>query len=332
MEVAGWFLAPLAEFTDFSNRMAYIYLASSVVIATAIYLVNRLRQGTAENVSLLRWLLPREVFLHPSAQTDYAYFLINKLLLASIYVSIVFTSKMGYVAVSSVIEGAFGPSQAQVAPHWGWSVLTTLVIVLVLDFTLWYMHYLFHKVPLLWTFHKVHHSAEVMTPITAERTHPVEEGMTSIAVGVVVGGTYAILEYLLGDAAIHIRLFDLNIVLAVFYFAAFHLRHSHIWLRYPYWLQHVLVCPAQHHIHHSVEERHWDKNMGFIFAFWDWAFGTLYAPREKEEITFGLGTHEDGGDWHSVGALYLLPFRQIRDRYLGARGRDQSDGFKEPAE
>ena len=44
-----------------------------------------------------------------------------------------------------------------------------------MDAALWFTHWLFHVVPELWEFHKVHHSAEVMTPITAARMHPVEE-------------------------------------------------------------------------------------------------------------------------------------------------------------
>jgi sterol desaturase/sphingolipid hydroxylase (fatty acid hydroxylase superfamily) len=175
----------------------------------------------------------------------------------------------------------------------------------------------FHKIPFLWDYHKVHHSAEVLTPITAARVHPVEEVVSSLVAGLIIGMAYALSHYLLGPAAIEFTLFQVNIFLAVFYFSAFHLRHSHVWIRFPYWLQHILVCPAQHQIHHSVERKHWDKNMGFIFAIWDWAAGTLYAPKGKEEITFGLGTEEDGGKWHSVGALYLLPFSQNLDRLRG---------------
>jgi sterol desaturase/sphingolipid hydroxylase (fatty acid hydroxylase superfamily) len=330
MTLLDYLAAPFTIFTNLSNRMAYIYVLSSLIVAIVVYLINKTRKGEAEQVSLLRWLLPKDVLLHPSSQADYAFFVINKILLAGIYASVLLTSQIGHFAVTTALEAVLGPSTAQIQPHWGYAVLTTLVIILVLDFSLWALHYLFHKVPFLWDYHKAHHSAEVMTPITAARMHPVEEVFDSLMVGVVVGSAYAVLQYILGPAAIHIKLFEINIVLAIFYFSAFHLRHSHVWVRYPYWVQHIFVCPAQHQIHHSVDRKHWDKNMGFIFAFWDWMFGTLYAPKGKEDITFGLGTEEDGGKWHSVGALYFLPFRQSYDRYLAwkARGR----GFREPAE
>jgi sterol desaturase/sphingolipid hydroxylase (fatty acid hydroxylase superfamily) len=327
LENANWLLAPFEQLFNPSYRMAYIYLFSSLVVAIATYLFEKTRRGQADQVSLLRWLLPERVLRHPSAQVDLAYYLINKILIAAIYGSVMFTTPMIFDATVTLLEGAFGPSTSTLQPHWGWSVLTTLVIILVLDFTLWYLHFIFHKVPFLWDYHKVHHSAEVMTPITAARMHPMEEAPSGIIAAIVIGVAYGALHYTLGDAAIHLRLFDINIILAVFYFSAFHLRHSHVWVRYPYWLQHILVCPAQHQIHHSVDRKHWDKNMGFIFAFWDWMAGTLYAPKGREEITFGLGTDEDGGKWHSLGALYFLPFRQSWDRLRGRTTRPT-----EPAE
>lgn len=332
MSISDYLLSPFNLFTNFSNRMAYVYLLTSLLVAVVAYLVNKTRKGEAEQVSLLRWLLPAEVLRHPSAQVDLAFFLLNKMLLAGIYASVLLTSHASMVVATVTLEAAFGPSSANIQPHWGWSVMTTLIIILVLDFCLWYLHYLFHKVPALWDYHKTHHSAEVMTPLTAARMHPVEEVFDSLVVGVVVGATYAVIRYLIGPAAVQILLFEINIVLAIFYFSAFHLRHSHVWVRYPYWLQHILVCPAQHQIHHSVERHHWDKNMGFIFAFWDWAFGTLYAPKGHEKITYGLGTEEDGGKWHSLGALYFLPFRQTHERYKAWRGKGQVMPYREPAE
>ncbi|MDM7930663.1 sterol desaturase family protein [Tabrizicola sp.] len=319
MEFTDILWAPFDHFVNLSNRMAYLYLFSALVVSIIAYMVNKARKGEAESVSLLRWLLPAEVLKHPSSQADFAFYFINKMLLALIYGSVLLTAPFAYHALTGAIVQIFGPSTASFEPHLGYSILTTVVIILVLDFSLWFLHLIFHKVPFLWDYHKVHHSAEVMTPLTAARMHPVEEVVDSLTTGLTVGATMAILHHLLGPAAIQITLFEVNIFLAVFYFSAFHLRHSHVWIRYPYWIQHIFVCPAQHQIHHSVDRKHWDKNMGFIFAFWDWAAGTLYAPKGKEDITYGLGTDEDGGSWHSLRALYFLPFRQSYARLFGKK-------------
>ncbi len=327
------FLAPFQHFVDPSHRMSILYLASSLVVALGVYLVMKARKGEADTVPILRWLFPADVLGHRSTRADVFFYFINKVLLAAIYGSILVTAPLASSAMTSGLEVVFGPAGEGFQPHIGFSILTTVAIVLVLDFALWFLHYVFHKVPVLWDYHKVHHSAEVMTPITAARMHPVEEVLDSLVAGVVVGSAYAVMKYVLGPATDVITLFDINIILAIFYFSAFHLRHSHVWLRFPYWLQHILVCPAQHQIHHSVDRKHWDKNMGFIFAFWDWAAGTLYAPKGKEEITYGLGTEEDGGKWHSVRALYLLPFQQTIQRLRSRKAPDpDANTTQEPAE
>lgn len=43
----------------------------------------------------------------------------------------------------------------------------------------------------------------------------------------------------------------------------------------------VLVDNRFHRIHHSVEKRHFDKNFGIMFSFWDRLFGTAYEPGEE---------------------------------------------------
>jgi sterol desaturase/sphingolipid hydroxylase (fatty acid hydroxylase superfamily) len=321
-------LAPLQHFFDPSHRMALIYLFTSLVVAVIAYMVVRARKGEGLTAGLRHWLLPTKILTHPSARADYAFYVVNKILMAAIYGSILVTAPFANAVTTVLLKLFFGPPGEGYAPHVGFSILATVAIILVMDFALWFAHFIFHKVPFLWDYHKVHHSAEVMTPITAGRMHPVEEISDSLISGMCIGSIYSIMNYSLGPAAIVITIFEINVILAIFYFAAFHLRHSHVWVRYPYWLQHIFVCPAQHQIHHSVDRKHWDKNMGFIFAFWDWAFGTLYAPKGREEITYGLGTEEDGGTWHSVRALYLLPLRQNIDR-LAKLGHAPKDSGKE---
>lgn len=44
------------------------------------------------------------------------------------------------------------------------------------------------------------------------------------------------------------------------------------------------MSPAAHQIHHSTNPKHFDKNFGGAFAFWDWMFGTLHVPHDKREV------------------------------------------------
>ncbi len=310
-------LTPVALFFDNSNRLAVLYQATALLAAIGVYSYNQAQKnGAVELGGLLRWLLPRDVILHPSAKADYLYFVVNKILFATVFSSAAIGTYLVHDWALAALEAGFGPAGPGVAPSFAVSALCTVLVIVVLDFALWFAHYIYHMVPTLWEFHKVHHSAEVMTPITAARMHPVEE-LSDAAIGALtLGGVVALVDYVAGDGARMFTLFEMNVFMAAFFLAAFNLRHSHVWLRYPTWLQYIFVCPAQHQIHHSTARQHWDKNMGFIFAFWDWAAGTLYVPKGREEITFGLGTDEDG-TWRSVRVLYFRPFAKVWGRLTG---------------
>lgn len=319
-------IAPLWHFLNPADRLSLIYQFSALVVALMVYMLHHARNGRLQVAGLIRWLVPAEVLRHPSSQADFAFYVVNRMLRAAIYGSVLFWTPLVSETAAATFTWAFGPASEGLGPHFGISLLMAFVTLILTDVTLWAVHCVFHVVPWLWDYHKVHHSAEVMTPITAARMHPVEEIADAACVSVVTGISYAAFVHAFGDSAVIFSVFDTNVFMAVFFLAAFNLRHSHVWVRYPVWLQHVFICPAQHQVHHSTARRHWDKNMGFVFACWDWAAGTLYAPKEKEEITFGLGTEEDGGAWHGLGALYFRPFRQTLDRLF-----PQSDENSEKA-
>lgn len=325
-----WFLhslaAPFEVFVDPTNRLSYVYMATALCVAIAVYLYQQVRSGQPQVAGLLRWLLPRDIILHPSARADYLFFLVNKFMHAAVFGSAVIGTQGVYHLTSDGLEAVFGPGTADAVPSFWGTLAATLIIAMVLDATLWFAHYIFHVFPVLWEFHKVHHSAEVMTPITAARMHPVEEIADASVSAVTLGVTVAAIDHVMGEGMRMLTLFEINIFMAAFFLAAFNLRHSHVWVRYPYWLQHIFICPAQHQIHHSRARQHWDRNMGFIFSFWDWAAGTLYAPKGKEDIVFGLGTEEDG-TWRSVGMLYFQPFRAVWRRLKGRPAALPSTGI-----
>ena len=101
----------------------------------------------------------------------------------------------------------------------------------------------------------------------------------------------------------------------VFLFAGYNLRHTHLWILWPKPLRYVISSPALHQIHHSTAEKHFDKNFARTFIFWDWLFGTLYLPTEREEITYGLG-EEENRKYRSLKQIYLEPFKGATALYL----------------
>lgn len=76
--------------------------------------------------------------------------------------------------------------------------------------------------------------------------------------------------------------------LTVWEIAGANLRHSHVWISWGPWLEHVFISPAQHQIHHSNDPVHFDRNMGAFLAIWDRLFGTLQTARGQTVSGSGL--------------------------------------------
>ncbi len=182
------------------------------------------------------------------------------------------------------------------------------------DLGYWISHRLMHEIPLLWEFHKPHHAAEVLTPATSARSHPVDDLFQMNFTAGTLGLGFGILTYIFGDAQ-PVRLLETNIIFFVYFATIFHLRHSHIWLPIRGWLGYIIQSPAHHHIHHSDDPRHYGKNLGFSLSIWDWAFGTLYVPNKREEMQFGLG--KESAEFTSVKDLLLRPFSKAWTLFAG---------------
>ncbi|MCH8168918.1 MAG: creatininase family protein [Proteobacteria bacterium] len=221
-------------------------------------------------------------------------------------------------------NGTFGPLAAPAFAVTPVSIaLYTLIAVLVLDFSIYIVHYLQHRVPLLWQFHQVHHSAEVLTPITFLRMHPVDLFFFGLSGSLFGALAFAGFVYLTGARPHEITILSVNVFVFAFYLFGYNLRHSHVWLSYPRWLSHILISPAQHQTHHSVEAKHFDRNMGLIFAFWDWIFGTLYVATRYERLTYGLNRTEPN-PFRSVTDIYLMPFRNAWALIAPGSGRGRA--------
>jgi sterol desaturase/sphingolipid hydroxylase (fatty acid hydroxylase superfamily)/creatinine amidohydrolase/Fe(II)-dependent formamide hydrolase-like protein len=297
------------------ERLYWLYLGCALLLAFGVFVRERGGLGSARQ--FLQFVFPKEVYLDRSARLDYCYFVVNRiaagivLLPASLATTLAAAAgtRAGLAAVLGSAPVAFAETPTSAA-------LQTVLTALAIDFGLFWAHLLQHRVPVLWEFHKVHHSAGVLTPITAYRMHPVDDLLSLLLVGTLGGAVSGCFEYLQpGNSGPFIAL-GLNVLVFAFYAVGFNLRHSHVWLSYGPLFSHVFVSPAQHQLHHSLAERHLDKNYGFIFAFWDAAFGSLYVPRAKEDITFGLANGE-GAEYSSLRRLYLLPF--AKNAHTGVR-------------
>jgi sterol desaturase/sphingolipid hydroxylase (fatty acid hydroxylase superfamily) len=182
-----------------------------------------------------------------------------------------------------------------------------------------------HRVPMLWEFHKVHHSATVLTPLTIFRVHPVDSVIFANIAALSTGITGGVMNYAFGITTNQYAITDTNILLVVFVHAYIHLQHSHVWISFPGVLGRILLSPAHHQVHHSDNPIHFDKNLGSSLAIWDFLFGTLYVPRrEPEKLNFGVEpSHRD---------VHTLPYSLFEPvRRAGARVRAMLQSSPRPA-
>lgn len=300
------------------QRIYWLYLLSAGIIAAGAYLYGRNRVEPAGWRGFMGFLLPRDVFLHRSAIVDYKYFVINALGLALIISPILLGAPAVADLTRSVLAPLAGAEGRGLIPGAGDHLGYTLVMIIAMDGAVFFAHYLQHKVPALWEFHKVHHSAEVLTPITVYRMHPVDDILTGFVSALILGVIDGIFRTIYAASPTTVLLFNLNLFLFLFYLAGYNLRHSHVWVSYPQAVSHFLISPAQHQIHHSSDPKHFDKNLGFIFAIWDSFAGTLYVPKSRETLTFGLDGDEHQA-FDSVWQLYARPFRVVFEKYLSPK-------------
>lgn len=307
-------LRGVLTFASPGSRVFVFYLFTAFLLAVGSFIYFRYlaeadrRPETIER-GLIGYIFDRSIFWHRSARQDYLYFLIN----TALYGGIISQALVGMHVMTDVFEAGFeavlGPRGAplfEASPSA--AVAWTILWVVVIDFAVFLAHYLQHRWPVLWQFHQVHHSAEVLTPMTFFRMHPVDLITNTLMTAALGSFAVASYHYFADHDPRPYQIMSINIVLFVFYVVGYNLRHSHIWLSYPPWLSYIFISPAQHQTHHSVDARHFDRNFGLIFSVWDWMFGTLYVPRGYEKLSFGL-SRANPNPFNSVAEIYMHPFR-----------------------
>tara|TARA_A100000164_G_C21838911_1_gene739122 strand:- start:628 stop:1236 length:609 start_codon:yes stop_codon:yes gene_type:complete len=167
-----------------------------------------------------------------------------------------------------------------------------------------------HKWPILWSLHKVHHSATTLTPLTIYRTHPLEGVLFILRGSFAQGVSISLFVFLFGNSVDIYTILGVNIIVFMFNALGANLRHSHIGIQYWKWLEYILISPAQHQLHHSVAEKHYDKNFGATLAVWDWLFGSLSHSENIDNLKLGI-LSENYANPHKITVLYLQPLIEI---------------------
>ena len=150
---------------------------------------------------------------------------------------------------------------------WVW-----ILLLLFTDLVWYWYHRLGHEVNLFWAAHIVHHQSEEFNFSVAARITVFQAITRNI---------FWCLIPLIG--------FHPNMVITILIVHGAYSFFTHTQMIGKLgWLEHILITPSLHGVHHASDEKYLDKNYGDLFTFWDKLFGTF--QKEEEAPKYGL-TH-----------------------------------------
>jgi sterol desaturase/sphingolipid hydroxylase (fatty acid hydroxylase superfamily) len=194
--------------------------------------------------------------------------------------------------------------------------------LLLTDFARYLSHMALHKVPFLWTYHKVHHAVTDFNIIAGNRVSLAEvhcHMLFNLAVTGLLFGSRAP-DVLFGV------LLAANVINVM----------QHTGLPWDYGpLKYILVSPRHHRMHHSVHPSDLDRNFATLFSFWDYAFRTVSAryalqSSRADECALGLPDAQETATIEgsvlrtllrgTFAGLAMAAWRQRRRRSTDAEG------------
>ncbi|AMG04561.1 sterol desaturase family protein [Vibrio mimicus] len=221
-------------------------------------------------------------------------------------------NNLGLVSFNSVLLSVLMPFLAFSAAQWAqthqfgllyWleipSILALVISVVLLDAVIYWQHLLFHRIPLLWRLHRMHHADQDIDVTTGSRFHPLEILISAwIKIGAVT---------LLGVSTIAVVVFEVLLNASAMF------NHSNAKLSYKIdqWLRLLVVTPDMHRVHHSVLVHETHSNFGFFLSIWDRLFRTYIAQPEMghEQMKIGLPLFRQSREqW--LDKMLTQPFRE----------------------
>ena len=254
---------------------------------------------------LLAVVLPatrKERFFSKSLLQDFIWFVYQHMFLWIMLGTYVTWLKAG-------VDNHFPHLASDALQAWPWWAKLVFGLLLV-DLLDWAQHLLMHKVPILWKFHKLHHSQREINFFTNYRTHFVDDLTFNLV---------SVLPFVFLS-------FEIPQIWIILVIRKWHpiLIHANIRTNLGP-LKYFMVTPQSHRVHHSLQPEHFDKNYGCVFAIWDQMFGTQVRDYEVYPDT---GIHEEfpveqDYKWWQVPFLPILqslyPFKEIGQELVGAK-------------
>lgn len=302
-----YLLFPIVYLTYPNSQFYILTYVSSALLAFIILKVMR------PNISLAAgknkyWFFPERIHENIHARLDFKLFL---LYVYYILLQALITGGATFLTVPLVIKICavfFGPATIAATPSIPLTAICMLFVFLAHELGYWFGHLLLHKVPALWEFHNVHHSAEHLTPLTELRQHPLEAAMGPFFMVSLASLVQGPMVYAFGTQSMILDPAAQNIITLIFYYTIIHWRHTDLPIYLPGIWSKLIQAPTHHQVHHSSDPIHFDKNLGYCLSIFDWAFGTLYVPRKEETIVYGIGEHDPA--YQTVASNMIVPVQR----------------------
>ena len=195
------------------------------------------------------------------------------------------------------VENNFGILQIlPEIPLWLYAIIGLLLLDLIGAYL---VHLIEHRTKVLWRFHLIHHTDTWIDTTTANRHHP---GESVIRFAITLLGVFIV-----GSPMWMVFLYQTLSVVATQF------NHANIALpkKLDVFLSYFIVSPDMHKIHHHYKLPYTDSNYGNIFSVWDRLFGT-FKTMPREEIIYGIDTHQDPKEHNELKNLLNIPFQKHR--------------------
>ncbi|MGJ0510635.1 MAG: sterol desaturase family protein [Methylocystis sp.] len=293
-------------FTAGSIFSVYSLASSFCVALLALAYRQKRRRGRINSRAVLRAILSKNVLARESFHADVKLFVLSVVFMPAVIGGLVISTAAVSTGVKALLTSAFGPMAPVECCDLTLKLVSTLILFLAYEIGYWVDHYLKHRVPFLWELHKLHHTADVLTPLTNFRNHPIDSVVFGYMLALFIGGASGLLGWLFGRNAETFSVDGKNILFLCFLWTIGHLQHSEFWIPFRGVWGRLILSPAHHQIHHSDDPRHFNRNLGSVLAIWDWMFGTLEIPTEKNP-RLSYGVREEGVAQHSTFGILATP-------------------------
>lgn len=297
---------PLRTLLSGRDEVDLRFIASSSLIVAALVGDGHIGRGLVQvwrSLDLVRILRTRSAWL------DVLIFVLNVGLFGAVVAGVrSFTpgaTRAGRGAASAVTFWTDEPVLGRVAA----GVVLTVVVFVLVDLTFYGMHRLMHGVPFLWAFHKVHHSATELYPLTAYRGHPGQAAFAAVLAGIAPTLAAGAMLELGGPGVTSVRFLGANAAAGLLFLFGAVYRHSRVWVTFPGALRNVIHSPAHHQIHHSADPADFNANYSGFLLIWDRMFGTLRDPAGRPAPErFGIDDRRVERIHANPVGVFLYPF------------------------